>query len=144
VKKRIILPAYPRFGKPAPVKLQLQTDAARNQITGHGDGYVVVNGVRREGSVLVSADSLVAWPPRSAGELTEEHLAPLLALAPEIVLLGTGARQQFPGPWLARACAAAAAGLEVMDTPAACRTYNVLLAEGRRVVAALLVAQPPG
>jgi uncharacterized protein len=126
------------------VKLHLQTDTARNQITGHGDGYVAVNGMRREHSVLVSADSLVAWPPRSAGELAEEHLAPLLALTPEIVLLGTGPRQVFPAPWLARACAAAGAGLEVMDTPAACRTYNVLLAEGRRVVAALLVAQPPG
>lgn len=124
------------------MKLNLHAATGLNQITACGEGYVQVNGQRREGSVVVSPDGLAPWPPRAVCELTAGHLAALLALAPEIVLLGTGSRLQFPAPWLARACAEAGAGLEVMDTPAACRTYNVLLSEGRKVVAALLVEPP--
>jgi uncharacterized protein len=124
------------------VKLNRHTATGLNQITACGEGYVEVNGLRREGSVVVSPDHLAPWPPGAVGELASGHLAPLLALSPEILLLGTGSRLQFPAPWVARACADAGAGLEVMDTPAACRTYNVLLTEARRVVAALLVEPP--
>ncbi|HET7157715.1 MAG TPA: MTH938/NDUFAF3 family protein, partial [Burkholderiales bacterium] len=63
----------------------------------------------------------------------------LLTTRPEIILFGSGATLRFPRPELTRAIAAAAVGLETMDTAAACRTYNVLTAEGRQVLAALLV-----
>ena len=68
-----------------------------------------------------------------------EHFAGLLTHAPEIVLLGTGAVLHFPGPALTHPLTAAGVGLEVMDTPAACRTFNILTSEGRRVLAAVFV-----
>jgi uncharacterized protein len=72
-------------------------------------------------------------------DLEVEHLQAVLALEPQIILLGTGERQVFPAPAIAAAVQAAGIGLEVMDTRAACRTYNVLVQEGRRVAAALIV-----
>jgi uncharacterized protein len=72
-------------------------------------------------------------------ELAAEHLERAIALEPEVILLGTGARQHFPAPALLRAMLARGIGLEVMDTAAACRTFNVLASEYRRVVAVLFV-----
>jgi uncharacterized protein len=92
-------------------------------------------------SVLLSADRHVAdWPPQSADLLTTEHLDAALALGPEVVLLGTGERQVFPDPRLFAHLAQNGVGFEVMDTGAACRTYNVLVSEGRRVVLAVIIA----
>src|SRR5439155_16864051 len=72
-------------------------------------------------------------------ELAPEHLAALAALDREIILLGTGARQRFPSPEIMRSLLRSGVGVEVMDVQAACRTYNILLAEDRRVAAALLI-----
>lgn len=92
------------------------------------------------GSCAFSATELLEhWPPRAASELTLEHFLPLFNWQPEIILLGTGERQTFPPPDLIAAVMARGVGLEAMNTGAACRTYNVLMSEGRRVVAALLV-----
>jgi uncharacterized protein len=90
-------------------------------------------------SLVLTADTIADWPPAGFDALAEAHFAALLELAPDVVLLGTGASIRFPHPRLVRALTEAGIGVEVMDTPAACRTFNILVAEGRRVAAALLV-----
>ena len=94
-----------------------------------------------ENSFALSPDRLVEdWPaPATAAALEPAHLEPLLALEPELVVLGTGERQVFPTPAVLGACLTRGIGIEVMDNAAAARTYNVLAGEGRRVVAALLL-----
>jgi uncharacterized protein len=95
------------------------------------------------GSVIVCAHTLIEhWRPRAMSELAVEDLAPALALRPEVLLIGTGARQVFPAPTLLATLYRSKVGFEVMNTGAACRTYNVMLAEGRVVVAALMPGGP--
>lgn len=123
------------------MKLHLSGPAALNAFTGYGPGYVAVNGQRHECSLIVLPDRLVLdWAATSFEALAAEHLAAVAAYSPEIVLLGTGATLRFPRPELTRPLAQAGIGLEVMDLHAACRTYNILAAESRRVAAALLFA----
>ena len=122
------------------MKLHASGPSGVNTITGYGEGYVVVNGERRESSVVVMPDRTENWPVARFEDLTAEHFAFLKSLAVEIVLLGTGSRQRFPHPRLTAALAQAGIGLEVMDVQAACRTYNILVAEERKVAAALLFA----
>lgn len=94
------------------------------------------------GSLILSASEVLAdWPVRDLGELNEERLEPLFALAPEIVLLGTGPVQVFPAAELLMHFYGRNVGVEIMTTRAACRTFNILVSERRNVVAALL---PPG
>jgi uncharacterized protein len=126
------------------MKLHLQGSAGLNLITGYGTGYVSVNGARHETSLIVTADLLTRWPPASFAELAAGHFERLLQETPEIVVLGTGARLQFPAPPLTRALVEARIGLEIMDTRAACRTYNILMGEGRRVAAALIIDPAAG
>ena len=91
-------------------------------------------------SCLLRADQLVAdWRPQTLNDLALDDLNAVFALEPEIVILGTGSRQRFPPAQLLGAMLSRGIGCEVMDTGAACRTYNVLVSEGRRVVAALLL-----
>ncbi len=122
------------------MKFHLQTTAGQNLFTGHGAGYVAINGTRYTRSLLVTPDRLVDdWPATDFASLSTEHFEQFLALKPDLVLLGTGATLRFPRPELARSLHAARIGLEVMDNAAVCRTYNILLAEGRNVVAAVLL-----
>jgi uncharacterized protein len=122
------------------VKLHADPRGQHNFLTGYGPGWVAVNGQRHERSLLVLPDRLdAAWGPAAGEALQEAHLAPLAALAGHVLLLGTGARQRFPEASLLRPLIAAGLGLEVMDSGAACRTYNILVAEGRAVAAALIV-----
>jgi uncharacterized protein len=120
------------------VKLHASNAGPANIITAYGDDYVMVNGARQQTSVIVTADELAPWSAASFAALTAEHFAALARLGVEIVLLGTGPRQRFPHPRLTASLAEARVGLEVMDLKAACRTYNILVAEGRRVALALL------
>ena len=122
------------------MKLLASAPSRRNAFTGYGEGFVQVNGQRRESSVLVTPDALLDWAPASFAELAEAHFARIVELRPEVVLLGTGARLRFPPAALTAPLARAGIGLEVMDVKAACRTYNILAAEDRVVVAALLLA----
>lgn len=92
----------------------------------------------RGGLILTPARIITDWGPGTAAALDHSHLQPLLDLDPEVILLGTGGTQVFPAPTLYRALLERRIGVEVMDTGAACRTYNILMAEGRRVVAGLL------
>jgi len=90
------------------------------------------------GNVIVSTDEIVeSWTTAALTALTVEDLAPALAFAPTIVLLGTGTDKFLPDVELMAALAEQRVGLEIMSTPAACRTFNVLVQERRRVVAAL-------
>jgi len=122
------------------VKLHASLPSGVNTITGYGEGYVMVNGERRASSVVVLPDRVEQWSVATFDALTLEDFAFLKNLGVEIVLLGTGARQRFPHPRLTAALAQAGIGLEVMDVQAACRTYNILVAEERKVAAALLFA----
>jgi len=120
------------------VKLHASPPRAVNTITGYGEGYVMINGERRESSVIVLAERLVPWNASAFDRLTTEHFAFLAGVDAEIILLGTGPRQRFPHPRLTAPLAKAGIGIEVMDLQAACRTYNILIAEERKVAAALL------
>ena len=91
-------------------------------------------------SCLISAEQLIEdWRPQTLDELTPADLEPIFALQPEIVVLGSGTRQRFADARLIAAILERGIGCEVMDTGAACRTYNVLVSEARRAVAALLL-----
>ena len=122
------------------MKIEREQPDGRNAFTGYGEGYVEVGGTRYRESLVVSAERLVTdWPARSVDMLSADHIAAILELAPEIVLIGTGERFEFPEAALLASLQRAGIGVEVMDTRAACRTYNVLLGEGRNVVAALIL-----
>ena len=123
------------------MKIEREQAEGRNLFTGYGEGWVEVNKKRYDASLVVSGDRLVAdWPLASVAEISADHLAAILELKPEIVLLGTGRSFTFPDRARLALLYNAGLGVEVMDTPAACRTYNILLSEGRGVVAALIVA----
>lgn len=122
--------------------MKLHADRAEgvNVINAYTGDAVSVNGESYAHSILVShVGPVQAWPVATLDDLQEAHFADILAAAPEVVILGSGPRQRFPHPALLRSLMAARIGVETMDTAAACRTYNVLAAEGRRVMAALLV-----
>ena len=123
--------------------MQLSRDnTAANLIRAYEPGRIRVAERWLAGHVIVAPDRLVEdWHVETAAAIALEHLEPVLALQPEIVLLGTGTALEWPDVDLMGALAAHRVGLEIMSTPAACRTYNVLVHEHRRVVAALL--NPP-
>jgi uncharacterized protein len=121
------------------MKFHLQAPAT-NVVTASGPGWVRVGQTEHRGNLVLLPDAVIeGWAPAGFAALTESDFASLLAHAPELVLLGTGARQRFPHPQLLRALSAAHVGVESMDTRAACRTFNILVAEGRRVAAALVL-----
>jgi uncharacterized protein len=109
-------------------------------IRAYQQGLITVGEQQYSQSLILSQDHLITdWRPRQANQLRREDFEPLLALQPEILLLGTGSRLVFPSPSLTARLLQAGIGVEVMDTAAACRTFNILLSEQRRVVAALLL-----
>ena len=114
--------------------------AEGNVFTGHGVDYVQLGAVEYRENILVTPERIVTgWAPGGFDALTEADFAAVAGLGPEVVLLGTGATLRFPNPRLTRPLIEAGIGLEVMDTPALCRTFNILAAEGRKVAAAVLV-----
>lgn len=121
------------------MKLTQEVRPTLNVITGHSPGAILLGERRLSGPVALMADQLLhPWAAAPVGELALAHFAPVLAWRPEILLLGTGLRQQFPPAALMGALFAQRIGFEAMDTRAACRTYNVLVGEGRPVALALL------
>ncbi|HKW80421.1 MAG TPA: Mth938-like domain-containing protein [Casimicrobiaceae bacterium] len=114
--------------------------ATGNVFTGHGAGFVRIGEVEYRGNLVVTPERVIeGWGRGGFDALAEQDFAALAALAPEVALFGSGKTMRFPHPALTRALADAGIGLEVMDTRAACRTYNILAAEGRRVAAAILL-----
>ena len=111
-----------------------------NVIRGYGRGEIRINDEVFPSAVIVGASAIRTYAAIShVADLTDEHVAHILVLEPEVVLLGTGTRQVFPAPSFGVQFLKAGIGFEVMDTGAACRTFNVLVGEQRRVVALLLV-----
>ncbi|MCD0504705.1 Mth938-like domain-containing protein [Bordetella petrii] len=144
------------------MKLHTDPASALNTVTAYGDGYIEVNQVRFSHAVAFGPEGTVAeWPVRAATDITApllqqaaglsdaardpmafldepETAGPATGVGPEVLLVGTGSRQRLLGQDVLRPLLAAGVGVEVMDTQAAARTYNILMAEGRRVVVALL------
>jgi uncharacterized protein len=111
-----------------------------NIIRGYGNGELRINDGVYRGAVIVSASTLIEMANvNNLDALLSVEAARVLALEPELVLLGTGERQVFPAPAFGAQFMRAGIGLEVMDTSAACRTFNVLVGEQRRAVAILLI-----
>jgi len=117
------------------------SNARGNVVTGLGPGWVRIGATEYRENLVLTPEAVVPGFAASGFDALGEHeFAALLAYNPEVVLFGTGTTIRFPHPSLTRALIDARVGLEVMDTPAACRTYNILAAEGRSVVAALLIS----
>lgn len=131
------------------MKLQPDSMLGVNAIQAQRDGLVVVNGVEWRTSLLlpwqgeVRPWGLPEWPARfddgQRPDLSREHFALLTACGPELVIFGSGPRLRFVSPGLLAPLLGQHIGVETMDTAAACRTYNILAGEGRKVVAALLL-----
>lgn len=122
------------------MKLHLSQNSRRNAFTAYGQGYVAVNGARYESSLVVLPDRIVEdWNVQTFDALTQDNISALALLKPELVLLGTGEVLRFPDSKLLASLVAAGIGAEIMDTRAACRTYNILAEEGRNVAAALII-----
>ena len=122
------------------MKLHLTKAAGRNLFTGYGEGYVAINDQRYTHSVIVAPEGAVEqWAPASLDALTAADFDALRGRSPELVILGTGAHHRFPKPDVIRPLVTGGIGFEAMDTKAACRTYNILMAEGRQVIAAILL-----
>lgn len=112
-------------------------------VTALGNGWIAINGQRHSASVVLSpSGSVLTWNVARPEDLTADHMEQLLlgeASPPELVVLGTGGRLQFLPPAVLRPMIDRRIGVETMDTAAACRTFNILAGEGRRVMAALLI-----
>jgi uncharacterized protein len=123
------------------MKFQPDTPTGVNLITRQEPGRVWVGTLPVMHSVLVPWEGeLLPWDVADFDALTAAHFERIAALKPEVVIFGSGDRLRFPPPALLRSLMAARIGVEVMDTAAACRTYNVLVSELRSVVAALLLS----
>ncbi len=124
------------------MKIHLESGIGQNLIRAYTPGCITINDENYTRSLVVTPQQVIRdWPPASFAELQAEHFKMIADLRPEVVILGTGARLQFPTPRLTRALVEAKIGLEVMDTGAACRTYNILMSDSRRVAAALLMIE---
>ena len=122
------------------MKFTLETTSRVNLIRGYSAQEIRIGEQRLQKSCIVSAERLITeWAPQTLAELAPEHLEAILAFKPELVLLGTGPSQHFPPAAIRGAFTAQGVGLEVMDLGAACRTFNILVQEERRVVAALFL-----
>jgi uncharacterized protein len=122
------------------LKLQSDPHYGANTITGYGDGFVEINKAPYAHSVVLSSDGGISeWSAQNFESLEAKDFSQLVDLKPELILIGTGSRQRFPKPELLKALIEAKIGFEIMDSQAACRTYNILVGEGRQVLLALIV-----
>lgn len=122
------------------MKFNLDRPATAHIVHSYAPGRIRIGERDLAASVIVTASTLIeSWRPRRMADFTAADLEPVLALRPEVLLIGSGERQVFPAPELLATLYAARLGFEVMATGAACRTYNVLVAEGRAVAAALMI-----
>ncbi len=125
----------------SPMKFTLEASSRVNLIRGYSPQEIRIGEQRLHSSCIVTADTLLTeWEPANFAALAPAHLEAILALKPELVLLGTGPTQRFPPAAIRSALTARGVGLEVMDLGAACRTFNVLVQEERQVAAALFLS----
>ena len=112
---------------------------ARYSIQAYDQGQVTINESQYRGSLILSPEQLISpWPVDSIEQLNRQHLEDILRLKPDVVLLGTGIKQQFPDASIIGAFAEHQLGIEIMNNGALCRTFNILAAEDRNVVAAII------
>lgn len=123
------------------MKLHLSKFAQQNVFSGYGEGYVTINQERYTHNLIVLPDQIIAnWSQhKTLEQLAATDFTCLLPHKPEIVLLGTGATLRFPDHSVLKELITNGIGIEVMDTQATCRTYNILVEEGRHIAAALLI-----
>ena len=125
------------------MKLQPEKTVGLNIFTAYGEGYVSVNAVRHTANLIVLPERLITdWTKADFAALSTADFTQLAALDAEVILLATGNQLRFPAAELLQPLIQGQKGIEVMDIRAACRTYNVLAGEGRKVVAALIVEPP--
>lgn len=138
----LLLSSYRQHCYPRPMKVSLDTSNATYVIRAYEQGRIRINSEHYTRSMILTPEQLITpWEPGSIGELQQEHLAQITTLQPELILLGTGGQLQFPDSRLYYYVLEQRIGLEVMDTEAACRTFNILAAEGRRVAAGLIIGK---
>ena len=122
------------------MKFVLDDSSDRHAIQQYDEGRITISQTVYQRSLIVLPDRIISdWAPAAIEQLKTDDFDLLAGLGPEIVILGTGRQQRFPHPALTQPLMQRRIGFEVMDTPAACRTYNILMAEGRRVAAALFM-----
>ena len=125
------------------MKLHASSTQQYQTVTGYYDTGVEINAARFDTSLTVMPEMAPRpWPIKRFEDLTEAHFDALAADAPDVVILGTGARQRFVHPRLLAGLSGRRIGVECMDNQAACRTYNILMGEGRRVTLALIIEAP--
>lgn len=122
------------------MKLHTTTTQQYQTVTAYDETGVEINAIRYTYSLLVLPEvKPVAWPASSFEGLVEEHFGQIDRMNPDVVILGTGKKQRFVHPKLIKSLTARQVGVESMDNQAACRTYNILMAEGRKVALALII-----
>ena len=121
------------------MQLTPETGGNENLVRTISPGRIRVRDEVYTASVILTAETVLEWPCRSVPALTLSDFEPILKLGPEVVLLGSGLTLKFPGREIGIHFGVQGIGFEVMDTAAACRTYNLLVHEGRRVAAALII-----
>ena len=122
------------------MKLHLTDTSDVNVVSAYQLGKVVIKTETYETSLIITPQRIIpSWPPQSFDDFKPSHFESVAELAPELVILGTGNNLHFPDPSLTAGLTNLNIGVEVMDTAAACRTYNILAGENRNVAAALIV-----
>ena len=121
------------------MKFTLESSQGNNVFSNYGNGALSVNEIEHQNSLLIFPDLLQEWPVTNAVDLQIEDFKIFIDRRPDIIILGTGATQQFPSTDLRRELAIQQIQLDVMDTAAACRTYNLLVSEDRNIGAAVIV-----
>jgi uncharacterized protein len=127
------------------MKLHATATKQYQTVTAYDEHSVEINALPYAYSLIVLPETApTAWPVASFEALTMEHFAQIDATQPDVVILGTGRKQRFVHPALSAVLTSRRIGIECMDNHAACRTYNILMAEGRKVALALIIETPSG
>lgn len=122
------------------MKLHSDPQSSQNTITGYGIGFIEVNKTPFSNALIIQPDGeILIWEAEDYSQLTEKHFAMIGTLKPELVIIGTGKKQYFLSPTILQPLIRSKIGFEMMDSQAACRTYNILMGEGRKVLAAILL-----
>ncbi len=125
------------------MKLHLNTSEQRFLIQGYSATHIAINGERHTQSLILTPERRMDWAVQHAQSLDDALLSLLLTDAPEVIVIGCGATQRVPSPTVLRFFARHGVGLEYVSTPAACRVYNILASEGRRVGCGLILGDEP-
>ena len=124
------------------IELDINRDGV-NIVQAYSEGSLIISNINYKNSIILSPEKIFEnWPPESIKDLKNEDLNQIISLQPEIVIIGTGRELVFPETAVLEPLTDAYIGVEIMDTGAACRSYNFLVGEGRKVVAALITINP--